>query len=351
MMYLLGSRGIPARHGGFETLAERLFVGLAEDGAEIVVIGTRDVAVKESPAGRLVARHLFSALETPLLTWTSRPTVGPGDAVLVVNPINAWTARHLSRTGARVILHMDGDEHARRKWGLIARLVHRLARRSAIRSQLELVADSRVLQKHLTEIHHRSSHYMPYGGCPRAEQSSAHRWLPAGARDYVLVVARPEPENQILEICRAFTISQATGRLLIVGAPPRPTRYWNRVELEASRNPQIELLGSIWDRSELCSLYLGSRGVIHGHTVGGTNPSLVDALSHGCVVLAHDNPYNREVNPYPGHFWKSETELAWQLGRYYAPPSPTHDVDSFVSSYNWNLVTKSYLSIMSSNLH
>jgi glycosyltransferase involved in cell wall biosynthesis len=351
MMYLLGSRGIPARHGGFEILAERLHEGLAEHGAEIVVIGTRDDVVKGSPAGRLVARRLFSSLETPALTWTSRPTVGPGDAVLVVNPINFWTARHLARAGAWVVLHLDGDEHARRKWGLIARFAHRLARRSALRSELELIADSRFLQSHLSNLHQRASHFVSYGGCPEAEKSSAHRWLPAGAQDYFLVVARPEPENQILEICRAFTTSQAMGRLLIVGAPPRTTRYWNRVKNEASRNTRIELLGSIWDRSELCSLYLGARAVIHGHTVGGTNPSLVDALSHGCVVLAHDNPFNREVNPYPGHFWKDETQLTWTLRSFKVPPSPTHDVGAFISSYNWNQVTISYYGIMSSNLH
>jgi hypothetical protein len=204
-MRILGSRGVPARHGGFETLAERLQFEFISSGITCDVIGTRDARSRKSFFGWLVERRPFRSLETPLLTWVNRNN---GDAasfdrtVLIVNPINVFTAMALQRSGHHVALHMDGMEDQRSKWGRFLRLMHRTARQIAVRSDLLLLTDSKAIQEWYLATHNRTTEMITYGGCTAAESDNTHRWVLSESSDYFMVVARPEPENQILEICR-----------------------------------------------------------------------------------------------------------------------------------------------------
>ncbi len=337
MIWIIGSRGIPARYGGFETLAEHLAIGLGERGLDVCVIGTNDQTQQRSAIARLLKRFGLHAAATPILTWTSRPRVQRGDSVLVLNPVNVWTALWLQRRGARVVLHMDGMEHLRSKWGPVARSVHRLARRTAIRSSLTLIADSREIQRIFLDEFGRETEYVAYGGCDRAEADGTHRWTPDRAGDHYLVMARPEPENQVLEICQAFANTETDARLIVLGGPNRPNDYWRRIELTAASDPRIELLGPIWDRGRLCELMMTARVYIHGHTVGGTNPSLVDVLSHGTPVLAHDNAFNRAVAHVHGTYWSDSAGLTARLRN---PPAWSADMSPPVpTDLDWRQVT------------
>ena len=206
-MRILGSRGVPARHGGFETLAERLQQEFTSVGIRCDVVGTRDAQSRNSFFGRMVDRRPFRSLETPLLTWTSRhraTEASPDRAVLVVNPINVFTALLLRRSGHYVALHMDGMEDQRSKWGHLARFMHRTARRIAVRSNLVLVTDSKEIQTWYLTTFGRETEMIAYGGCVAAESDKSHRWAFDASSDFFMVVARSEPENQILEICQAF---------------------------------------------------------------------------------------------------------------------------------------------------
>jgi glycosyltransferase involved in cell wall biosynthesis len=345
MIYLVGSRGIPARYGGFETLVEKVHDHFVESGHEVRVIGTRDVGITRSLPGRLVSRPPLQSLETPLLTWFGRPKVTSDDHVLVVNPINVWTAKRISRDGARVWLHMDGMEHERRKWGAIARYGHRKARRTAARSNLGLIVDSHAIGRILHDDFGASSTCIGYGGCEVAETEPRHRWKAEASSNTYLVLGRPEPENNILEICRAFSAADLDARLLVVGAPQRPTRYWRHVIDIARGNPKIELSGPKWDRTELCNLYQTIRAVIHGHSVGGTNPALVDALSHGSPVLAHDNPFNRETGSTCVEYWGDEASLTRLLRDCHEIGFKPSGLPSG-SHLNWRDVTKAYRSAL-----
>jgi glycosyltransferase involved in cell wall biosynthesis len=345
MIYILGSRGIPARYGGFETLAERLAIGLAERGEEVRVIGTRDSSSRNSISGYLVTRRPFQSLETPLLTWTTRPKVTSDDSVLVLNPINVWTAKRLAHHGASVWLHMDGMEHQRMKWGPLARFAHRTARRSAARSNLGLVVDSYEIAKVLLDEFGARSTVIGYGGCPIAESDPHHRWTPNGSLNSYLVVARPEPENNILQICRAFNQAKINANLTVVGAPDQPTKYWKTVQAEAAKNPRILLLPGIWDRDKLCDLYRTCTAVVHGHSAGGTNPSLVDALSHNCPILAHDNPFNRETASTAAEYWPDEEQLTTALMRLINTPAKNRE-SSREFLLNWVPVVARYWLIL-----
>jgi len=241
---------------------------------------------------------------------------------------------------------MDGMEDQRGKWGYFAKRAHRLARYVAAMSNLTLVTDSKTIQNWYRDTYRKDSVFIPYGGCQIAEADPAHSWRAEHPGDYFLVVARPEPENQILEICSAFLDSTSPWRLIVVGAPAHPTPYWEKVQRLVGESERVQLAGSIYDRERLCELYTGSRGVIHGHTVGGTNPALVDALSHGCPVFAHANPYNREVVASTAPMWKDAQELE----RFFSAdrePRSTADVRECIRRYNWADVTNRYLKAFS----
>jgi hypothetical protein len=346
MIWIIGSRGIPARYGGFETLAQHLTDGFTASGMECTVIGTKDAHAQSSVPARLLRAFDLHAAETPVLTWWTRPRVRPGDSVLVLNPVNVWTATWLQRRGARVVLHLDGLEHHRAKWGRIPRAVHRRARAVAAKSSLTLIADHPEIQRLMLQEFGRQTVYIAYGGCDAAEQDPSHRWSADRAGDHFLVMARPEPENQVLEICQAFASTETDARLVVVGGPARPTDCWRRIELTAATDPRIELRGSVWERSELCELMMTARAYIHGHTVGGTNPSLVDVLSHGTPVLAHDNVFNRGVAAGSAVYWGDQTMLANALEeRGHTPPAV--GVPSGQTSLRWDQVIERYRALIS----
>jgi len=344
MIWIIGSRGIPARYGGFETLAEHLEAGLRGHGLDCTVIGTNDAATRRRLSARLLRWSGVRSAETPVLTWATRPRVQHGDAVLVLNPVNVWTAKWLQRRGAHVLLHLDGLEHQRAKWGRLPRTVHRRARVVAAKSSLVLVADHPEIQRLMLQEFGRETVYIAYGGCDEAERDASHRWSADRSGDHYLVMARPEPENQVLEICRAFSAASTGARLIVLGGPSRPNRYWRSIEAAAAADPRIELRGPVWDRSELCALMMTARAYIHGHTVGGTNPSLVDVLSHGTPVLVHDNAFNRRVAHVHGTYWSDSTELTALLrdptasGTGRPPPAPT-DCD-------WRQVVARYIAVL-----
>ena len=341
-MIILGTRGVPNQHGGFEALAEHLLDGYTSMGLECLVIGNRDLDVASTLIGRITTLPVLRSLETPMRTWSVRKQARGHESVLVVNPVNVLTAMWLARRGSNVLLHMDGMEDQRGKWGYFAKRAHRLARYVAAKSNLTLVTDSKAIQNWYRDIYRKDSVFIPYGGCKIAEADPMHTWREESVGDYYLLVARPEPENQILEICSAHLTSTSPWPLIVVGAPAHPTPYWKKVQRLVGDSKRVQLAGSIYDRERLCELYMGARGVIHGHTVGGTNPALVDALSHGCPVFAHANPYNKEVVGSTSPMWKDAQELE----RFFSAdskPRPTVNAREIVRQYNWADVTNRYL--------
>jgi hypothetical protein len=143
---ILGTRGVPNQHGGFEALAEHLLDGYTGMSIECLVIGNRDPEVASTLIGRITELPVVRSLETPLRTWSVRKRARGHESVLVVNPVNVLTAMWLARHGSNVLLHMDGMEDQRGKWGYFAKRAHRLARYVAAKSNLTLVTDSKAIQ-------------------------------------------------------------------------------------------------------------------------------------------------------------------------------------------------------------
>ena len=299
---ILGIRGIPAAHGGFETFAERLAPYLLERNWDVTVYcqavgpahmwedrwrGIRRVHVPVTGDGPMATMKfdwqcvLHAAVERPVCL-----TLGYNTASFC-----AW----LRLRGVRNVINMDGLEWRRDKWSAAAKAWFWLNERAACWLGDDLVADHPEIERHLaTRVNRSKISMIPYGADELGSvdmQALDARGLVA--RQYFTLIARPEPENSILEIVSGFSRRLRGVKLAVLGTYSAEHPYHRQVRQAASK--EVVFLGAIYDRATLGSLRAHALGYLHGHTVGGTNPSLVEALGAGNLVIAHDNHYNRWV--------------------------------------------------------
>jgi len=315
---ILGTRGIPARHSGFETFAERLAEHLVKRGWSVRVYCQAEQA---SSAGTDVWNgteriHIPERVGGPLGTivfdWESTLHAAREHRLLLILGYNTAVFSLMLRLKSRInLFNMDGIEWRREKWGAVARAWLRVNETLACQLGHHLIADHPAIQEHLAgRVPRGKISMIPYGA-DSIEAADPMQLIPLGLspRGYALVVARAEPENSLLEIVRAFSRQPRGIRLVVLGRyNPARSAYHARVMRAAS--PEVVFTGPIWDRATLAALRFFALLYIHGHRVGGTNPALVEALGAGCAVLAHDNRFNRWVASDGAHFFADENDCA-----------------------------------------
>lgn len=319
---ILGTRGIPARYGGFETFTEKLAIGLSRLGHQVTVYCEAGEPAPPAEFHGVKLRYISSPALGPLQTilydlqclWDARTgydvvyMLGYGAALFCAIP-RFW--------GTEVWINPDGLEWARAKWNAAGKAYFRLMEWTALRVANRIVADSAAVADSLAGRHGelRSCTVIPYGceivdTTPGIEPLAEWALVPGS---YYLVVCRFEPENHVLEILRAFQQSQSARQLIVVGNHCAPTRYVR--ELNSIRDPRIRMIGTIYDQDKLTSLRAHAFAYIHGHSVGGTNPSLLEAMGCGNLIFAHDNPFNRETLGNCGVFFSSLADLTQAFDR------------------------------------
>ncbi|MCZ6649845.1 MAG: DUF1972 domain-containing protein [Acidobacteria bacterium] len=294
---ILGTRGVPARYGGFETFAEQLASRLATRGHRVTVYGrsrysSAPLAGVESivlPA--LYTKHLETASHTFLSTlhcMQRRP-----DVVLMCNTANACFLPLLRATGIPTVLNVDGIEWQRRKWGRGARGVHLLAEHLAAAWADRVVADARFIARYYRERHGIVSAQISYGGdlpAPTGRELLTELGLEEG--EYDLCVCRFEPENRPLTVVQAHRRLHHPLPLVMVGGAPYARRYQEALHREAG--PQVRFAGFRFG-NEYRQLLFHARAFLYAGEVGGTHPVLLEAMGAGRLVLYHDTPENRET--------------------------------------------------------
>lgn len=298
---LLGTRGVPARYGGFETAAEEIGARLVEAGHQVVVYCRNPGQQQKTYLGmELVNLPAVRSRAAETLSHTAL-SIGHAlfreelDVAFVFNAANAPFLPLLHAAGVPVALHVDGLEWKRAKWGPRATAYYRWAEHYSTRWADAVIADAQGIADYLRQTHHVDPVYLPYGAPavhPPPDRVRALGLKPGG---YHLVVARFEPENHVYEIVTGYRVSHARLPLVVVGDAPYANEYRRRVRDAAEGDPRIRLLGSIWDNDLLDALYAHSADYLHGHSVGGTNPSLLRAMGAGAPVSAFDVNFNREV--------------------------------------------------------
>jgi glycosyltransferase involved in cell wall biosynthesis len=313
---ILGCRGIPARYGGFETFAEELGTRLVARGIEVTVYcevrgGRRGAALPRAHRGvrlehvRVPAPGPLGALVYDLRAL--RHARGRHDVVYMLG-YGAGAFLDLARTpGTEVWVNMDGLEWRRSKWGRLARAWLRRMERAALRRAGRVVFDSAAVRDAVLGPEGEAT-VIEYGAELEIEDDPAVlAGLGVRPHGYYLVVARIEPENHVLEILRAFARAHLQRELLVVGDVAGAGRYG--ALCRAAAGPGVTFLGALFDRRTLHALRRDCAAVVHGHSVGGTNPALLEAMAARAAVIAHANPFNREVLGHRGAYFRDEDEL------------------------------------------
>lgn len=318
---ILGSRGIPACYSGYDTLAEELSTGLARLGiAEVIVYCRRayytdrpaswhDVKLVYLPAPRIKAfESLLHSFVSTLHVLTQEV-----DVIYFLDPANALFGAFLRLLGKKVVVHTDGLGWMRRKWGRIAQRYYRFVEWLAARTATALVTDNPAMQNYYLDQYAAKSVYLPYGaGSSYGVDRSILRDLDLSPRGYLLVVARLEPENNTDFVIEEYRSSKICMPLVIVGDAPYNSAFQARLKRLSSGN--VVFTGRMNDQSKLNALYEDAYLYIHGHEVGGTNPSLLRAMGAGTAPLVLDVPFNRTVVADAGFlFEKRAGHLSRQL--------------------------------------
>ncbi|EJM19965.1 glycosyltransferase [Pseudomonas sp. GM18] len=354
-LLILGIRGIPAQHGGFETFAEKLAVYLRERGWRITVYcqesgsgaitetewrGIRRVHIPVSREGALgTVIFDFKAVRHALSEKGLFLTLGYNTAIFNL----------LQRAkGQTNIINMDGIEWRREKWGAIAKTWFWLNERFGCWIGNHLVADHPKIKEHLaTRVSADKITMIPYGG---DEVKSASVEVLAGfglePKNFSIIIARPEPENSFFEMVDAFSSSVRNHKLVVLGNFTPNTNEYHKKVMDAASD-EVIFPGAIYDSNVVQAFRYFSRFYLHGHRVGGTNPSLVEALGAGCAIIAHDNPFNRWVVGEGAAYFSDKQSLSRLLDESLADEQKIADMKEagaarFVECFKWEKVLSAY---------
>ena len=312
---ILGTRGVPALYGGFETAVEEIGSRLAARGYDVTVYCRNPGQQLTSYAGmRLVNLPAVRHRVAETLSHTSLSAVHAAvkdrpDVALVLNAGNAPLLRPLRAAGIPVAVHLDGLESKREKWRGAGAAYYRWAERASVRSGTEVVADCQAIADYVQRTYGRSAWVIAYGADVIEVASDRLAEVGVVRRDFHLLVARMEPENHVLEAVYGYRLSDETRPLIVVGSAPYSQWYIDKVTEAAADDPRIRFLGGMYDQELLNQLYGNCRTYIHGHSVGGTNPSLLRAMGAGATILAFDCEFNREVTADRALFWSSAQDM------------------------------------------
>src|SRR5256714_1459338 len=318
---ILGTRGIPANYGGFETFAEHLSTRLVARGHEVTVycrahyVSPRQLEYQGVRLQVLpTIKHKY--LDTIVHTFVSALHAVPNryDAALICNAANAPFASIIRLAGTPVALNVDGLEHKRKKWNWIARNYYLMAERLATMLPTETVTDAKVIQEYYLARHRAVSTMIAYGAeIERRVDPSVRRWRVEPNR-YVLYVSRLEPENNAHLVIEAFKRVRTGHKLLVVGDAPYARDYINDLKARARRDKRIVFTGFVFGR-DYRTLQQNAYCYVHATEVGGTHPALLEAMGYGNCVLTLAAPENVEVVGEAGIPYADARDLAAQLQR------------------------------------
>ncbi len=306
----ISTRGIPNNYGGFEQFAEQISVRLATKGHEVIVYSPHYHTYKKDEYNSVRIKHIYS----PELWMGS--SVGSffydflslRDALKKEKPDIIYVAGYTSIVPAYIlynikkrkapvfITNMDGLEYKRMKFNRWVRAFLSWEERTTVKHSHFLISDNVGIQDYYNSKYKRESTLLAYGAnIPQSYHEKHILELGLTRNSYFLLVARMEPENNITMTIDGYLASKWRGRktLVVVGSPT--TRHGKELVAKYGNETDVRFTGGIYDTNKLNSLRHFSFAYLHGHSVGGTNPSLLEAMACGCFILSLDNVFNKSV--------------------------------------------------------
>ncbi len=347
---VVGIQGVPAKYGGFETLVENIIGENCSPQIHYTVFcSKKDYTVQRDSYKGVRLRyvplfHANGAQSTPYDIFSMLKCLRGYDAVVILGVSGCifLPIFHLLYH-KRLIVNIDGLEHKREKWGRFAKWFLRTSEAMAVRFADIVVTDNKGIQDYVAETYHKPSVLIAYGGnhverhVPDTQQQAILEEYNLVSNDYAVSVCRIEPENNSHMILEAFAISGK--KLMFVGNWER-SEYSRNLKEKYATFPNIRMLDSVYDLDILYTLRSNCNCYIHGHSAGGTNPSLVEAMFFGKPILAYDVIYNRETTENAAYYFKNREQLQVLLEQ----PLKNGELMQAIAHrrYTWRHIAKQY---------
>jgi glycosyltransferase involved in cell wall biosynthesis len=351
---ILGTRGIPANYGGFETFAEECSAGLVARGHQVTVYCRSHYVSKSRKAHRGARLMVLPTLKTKYtdtivhsLFCILHAIFQKYDLILICNAANSAYAGLPRLLGIPVVVNVDGIERMRQKWNRLGKAYYRLGEYLSTCFPDAIVTDARVIARYYQEKYGASSVFIPYGAnTEKPEGDEVLKTLGLSPAEYFLYVSRLEPENNAHLVVRAFEGVKTPKRLVILGDAPYSAEYIRNIR--ATQDSRILFPGAIYGPGYR-QLQANAFCYIHATEVGGTHPALIEAMGQGNIVIANGTVENEEVLGATGLFYRRNNledlrrciqDVADNPGKYCSLAQAA--LERARNEYSWDRVIREY---------
>ena len=350
---ILGTRGIPNNYGGFEHISEYVSAGLVKRGHEVTVYNSHTHPYKESNWNGVEIQHCFDPeyfmgaagqfiYDFNCLMDARKKRF---DVIFIMGYTSSSVWGNLYPQKSTIITNMDGLEWKRSKYSKKVQNFLKYAEKLAVKHSHFYISDSLVIKSYLKDKYGVSSRYIPYGAdvFTEEEREQVDR-KEALKEDYFLLMARMEPENNIETILEGFNNSRSDKKFKVLGDVGN--RFGKFIEHRFKNDERIEFKGTIFDTAQVRSLQNNSYLYFHGHSVGGTNPSLLEAMASEALIAAHNNPFNKSVLSSDA-FYFSDAEEVRELVETVQRKEPeramvNNNLQKIKYQFNWESIIDQY---------
>ena len=375
---ILGTRGIPNNHGGFEQCAEKLSQHFTAKGHEVTVYNTNEHPYKKKNYGKIRIEHIFAQTNKLKFFGTFiydllciiHAQYQNYDIILELgySPAALFYPLRINKKN-KLITNMDGIGSQRTKYSILLKSFTKLCERFAINYSDALIADNLGIQKYFYDKHNAKSYYIPYGATIPTKFDSIHlQTYKLNPFSYYMLMARLEPENNIEMILDGYSLSNSDTPFIVFG--DYNTRYGKILTKKYSKNSKIYFTGCNFNYDTISSLRYFALLYFHGHTVGGTNPSLLEAMASKANIVAHDNIFNKSILQENALYFKNSSQIK-EIIIDYTDKDKDKDKDRdrdrdrdrgrnklikantkrIIKLFNWEKISDSYLNLFHMLLH
>jgi len=313
---ILGTRGIPNHYGGFEHISEYVSEGLVKRGHSVVVYNSDAHPYKEKEWNGVSIKHCFDPEKSMGaagqfiydFNCLRDARTRRFDVILIMGYTSSSIWGKLYPANSTIITNMDGLEWRRSKYPWTVQQFLKYAEKLAVKYSQFYISDSLVIKSYLREKYRVESKYIPYGAdLFSMEEREEYVTGQALKEDYFLLMARMEPENNIETILEGFNNSNSPKKFKVLGNTDN--RFGKFIRHRFKNDERIEFKGAIFDNRQVRALQNNSYLYFHGHSVGGTNPSLLEAMASEALIAAHNNPFNKSVLHNDAFYFSSANDV------------------------------------------
>jgi glycosyltransferase involved in cell wall biosynthesis len=350
---LIGCRGIPNFYGGFEKLAECLSVGLVDKGHDVTVYKSHNHPYQKKNFYGVRIIHCYDPefkLGTAgqfIYDWNciQHARKEDYDVILFLGYTSSSIWGKFFPKRSVIISNMDGLEWKREKYNFLTRQFLKQAEKLAIKYSDFYVADSLVIQNYLQKKYHVRCMYIPYGS--DTDNTGNNELLSSydiSKQEYYLLMARMEPENNVETILDGFYNSSSNKKFLVIGNTGNS--FGQKLEKKFKADKRILFAGAIYDSAITYSLKYFSHLYFHGHSVGGTNPSLLEAMGSRTLIAAHQNEFNHAVLQKDAYYFQSSKDVEKLIESVNRDEKEEQMVENnflkIETQYNWPVIIEQY---------